>query len=213
MSVLAQNLSIPVTCKIRMFPPEGGEDEDAGVGSARYERTLEYARMLQSAGCQLLAVHGRTRDQKRCREIRADWEVIKAVKDALDIPVLANGNVRCLEDAVACMEHTGADGVLSASPLLENPALFAGTDKSPCDLLDEYLDLVEEYPTAMRMVRAHVHQMLGAHFTRFPDVRQRMNESIPSVKLFKDVNAEVRKRANEAAAKEVETSQSPQVNG
>lgn len=101
-----------VSCKIRVFP-------DA-------ERTLEYARMIEAAGCSLLAVHGRTREQKDQRAIRADWGIIRQVKDALSIPVLANGNVRTLDDARACLEATGADGVLSAESLLANPALFGG---------------------------------------------------------------------------------------
>jgi tRNA-dihydrouridine synthase len=56
---------------------------------------------------------------------RADWAAIAAVVAALRIPVLANGDVRCLADARALMAATGAAGVLSAEPLLHNPALFA----------------------------------------------------------------------------------------
>ncbi len=62
-SVLATSLNVPVTCKIRIFP--------------ELQRTLEYARMLQAAGCSILAVHGRTRDQKRARDTRANWDAIK----------------------------------------------------------------------------------------------------------------------------------------
>lgn len=62
-SILATSLKVPVTCKIRIFP--------------ELQRTLEYARMLQAAGCSILAVHGRTRAQKRARETRADWDAIK----------------------------------------------------------------------------------------------------------------------------------------
>jgi tRNA-dihydrouridine synthase 1 len=183
---LASNLSVPVSCKIRMFPA--------------LEDTLAYARMLEKAGCSLLAVHGRTRDQKDGKAIRADWSVIKAVKEALSIPVLANGNIRYLDDVYECMKETGADGVLSAESLLHNPALFAGyqvasdpvsitseDEDSSLDqtkLLLEYLELLDQYPVPMRMVRAHVHRMLGNWFQRHPDIREELNKEFKLSKEF-----------------------------
>ena len=89
------------------------------------EKTLAYARMVERSGCSVLAVHGRTRDQKDASGIRADWDAIKAVKAALSIPVLANGDIRDLKDVHDCMQYTGCDGVLSAESLLVDPALFA----------------------------------------------------------------------------------------
>lgn len=144
--------------------------------------------MLEEAGCSLLAVHGRTRDQKDQKKIQADWDAIKAVKDALKIPVLANGNIRHIGDVHSCLDHTGADGVLSADSLLENPALFAGFRTmewkqeedgdgglDQADLVVEYLKLCEQYPVPWRMVRYHVHKMLGDWFRMHPQVREELN--------------------------------------
>jgi hypothetical protein len=67
--------------------------------------TLAYVRMLEYAGCSLLAVHRCTREQKDGRATRADWKAIKAVKDAVRILVLVNGNIRWL-----CARVHGSDG-------------------------------------------------------------------------------------------------------
>ncbi|CAL9168101.1 unnamed protein product [Musa hybrid cultivar] len=175
---LSQNLQVPVSCKIRIFP--------------NLQDTIVYARMLEEAGCALLAVHGRTRDEKDGKKFRADWNAIKAVKDAIGIPVLANGNIRHMEDVYNCLDHTGADGVLSAESLLENPALFAGfrtmepkennADEikdngglDQADLVVEYLKFCEQYPVPWRMIRSHVHKMLGDWFRIHPQVRQELN--------------------------------------
>ena len=88
-----QNLSIPVTAKIRVFPD--------------IAQTVAYARMVEAAGACLLAVHGRTREQKDLSATRADWDPIRAVKEALHIPVLANGNIRHMGDALECMRWVG----------------------------------------------------------------------------------------------------------
>ncbi|KAI3500413.1 hypothetical protein L1887_36234 [Cichorium endivia] len=174
---LALNLNVPVSCKIRLFP--------------NLQDTLNYAKMLENAGCALLAVHGRTRDEKDGKKIRANWEAIRAVKNALRIPVLANGNIRHMDDVTRCLEETGVDGVLSAETLLENPALFAGfrtidwvseggdgirdAKLDQADLVVEYLKLCEEYPVPWRMIRAHVHKLLGEWFRVHPHVRADFN--------------------------------------
>jgi tRNA-dihydrouridine synthase 1 len=167
-------LRVPVTCKIRLFP--------------ELDRTIAYAKMLEEAGCSLLAVHGRTREQKHAAAHRADWAAIAAVRAAVRIPVLANGDVRDLDEAAACMAATGAVGVLSAEPLLWNPALFDGAAPRGADaaaaarplawpalLGVEYCELAERYPTPFRMVRGHVHKLLGGWLTEFTDLRDELN--------------------------------------
>ncbi|KAL6587654.1 hypothetical protein OROMI_000632 [Orobanche minor] len=174
---LANNLSVPVSCKIRIFPD--------------LQDTINYAKMLEDAGCSLLAVHGRTRDEKDGKKIRANWKIIKSVRDSVNIPVLANGNIRHVEDAYECLKETGAEGVLSAESLLENPALFAGYrmgewvlsegevfrdgDLDQAELVVEYLKICEKYPVPWRMIRSHVHKMLGEWFRVRPDVRDELN--------------------------------------
>ncbi len=96
--------------------------------------------------------------------------LLQAVREAVSVPVLANGNIRTLHDVHQCMEYTGCVGVMSAESLLEDPALFSPARLTPegqfrgtagAQLLLEYLDLAEEHPTPMRMVTGHAFKMLG----------------------------------------------------
>ena len=166
-ATLAAHLSIPVTAKMRIF-------DDT-------ERTVAFARMLESSGASLVAVHGRTRDAKDAASVRADWEAIAAVKRALRVPVLANGDVLCLKSAKECLDATGCDGVLSAIPLLEDPALFSanrgevGCRVRPVRLLKEYAALAAEHATPPRMVRGHAFRMLGDWLGEHTDLRDALN--------------------------------------
>jgi len=88
------------------------------------EDTVAFALMLQEAGAAAVAVHGRRREQRH-HEGPADWEQIGAVRRALDIAVIANGNVRTRADAERALAATGCAAVMSATALLANPRLFA----------------------------------------------------------------------------------------
>lgn len=185
-TTLAQGLKVPVTCKIRVFPD--------------LERTLEYARMLERAGCSVLAVHGRTREQKTAKAVRANWDIIKAVREAVSIPVLANGNIRNLQDVHDCIAYTGVEGVMSAESLLEDPALFwperlkpegAYTAVEGVRLMKEYLDLAEQYPTPMRMIRGHTFSLIGPWLQEFTDLRDKINIGKLDIATIREVVAEL----------------------
>ncbi|CAK0805487.1 unnamed protein product [Prorocentrum cordatum] len=110
-STLAAGLTVPLFVKIRLF------DE--------LDDTLRFCRQLEAAGCALLAVHGRYRGSPtHKRDGAAHLDQVAAVKRALTIPVLTNGNVSNAEDLLAALELTGADGVMSAEGALDDPAIF-----------------------------------------------------------------------------------------
>ena len=110
MTILHQNLKVPVTCKMRCLYSE--------------EDTLTLAKVMEDSGCAMLVVHGRTREQNKEFVGPCNWNIIKRVKETLKIPVIANGGMVTYEDCLKCLEYTGCDGVMSSESILEYPALF-----------------------------------------------------------------------------------------
>lgn len=110
---LHQELDVPVTAKIRILETK--------------EKTLEYAKVVLSAGASIITVHGRRREQKGHNTGLADWSVLRYLRDHLpaDTVLFANGNILRHEDISRCLEVTGADGVMSAEGNLYDPTIFA----------------------------------------------------------------------------------------
>ena len=106
-----KNTSKPVTVKIRA----GWDEESANA--------VEVARTVSAAGASAVAVHGRTREQYYSG--KADWSVIAAVKRAVNIPVIGNGDVTDAASGIRMMEETGCDFVMVGRGALGNPWIFS----------------------------------------------------------------------------------------
>ena len=86
-----------------------------------------FALGLQEAGAQLITVHGRTRKQGFSGY--ANWEAISKIKKSLDIPVIANGDIKNSQDAIKCLEITKADGVMIGRASMGAPWLIGQIDE------------------------------------------------------------------------------------
>ncbi len=128
-ATVAAAVRIPVTVKTRLgWCGDAGPCGQAGDGEGGASTTaaVAWCRRLEEAGAQLLTLHGRTREQGF--RGRASWEAIAAVKRALRIPVIANGDVTSPVEALRCLEITGADGVMVGRGTMGAPWLVGQID-------------------------------------------------------------------------------------
>ncbi|GFU68629.1 hypothetical protein TNCV_4741511 [Trichonephila clavipes] len=169
----SSELPVPVTCKIRILP-------------GHLKQSVEYAKMLEHAGCSVLTVHGRTREQKGHATGLASWEVIREIKANVKIPVIANGNILTFDHVQDCLRYTGADAVMSAEALLHNPALFSGTNPPVWKIVQQYLQLAEKYDTPIRCVRCHLFKILYLCIYQCEELRHVLTEG-SSLKDFSSV--------------------------
>jgi nifR3 family TIM-barrel protein len=112
---LSRALDIPVTAKIRL-----GWDEKS-------QNYIQVAKIIEENGGQLIAVHGRTRAQAYAGQ--ANWDAIAEIKNAVSIPVIANGDVKIVADIDRIKIHTGCDGVMIGRAAVSNPWIFSRLDR------------------------------------------------------------------------------------
>ena len=107
---VVKSVECPVTIKIRK-----GWDKSS-------VNAVMFSKMAQSAGISAITVHGRTRTQMYSG--KADWDIIREVKNAVDIPVLANGDVYSADDAARILNYTGADIAMIGRGAMGDPWIF-----------------------------------------------------------------------------------------
>ena len=109
-SKVVKAIEKPVTVKIRK-----GFDEE-------HVNAVEIAKIIEDCGAAAVAVHGRTREQYYSG--KADWDIIRQVKEAVSIPVIGNGDVTGPESAKKMIEETGVDGIMIGRAARGNPWIF-----------------------------------------------------------------------------------------
>jgi len=111
---LTAALRVPVTGKIRM-------------GWDRNQNYKLIARIVEENGGSLIAIHGRTREQRYSGD--ANWDAIAEVKSLVKIPVIGSGDVRTVADIQRLKRHTNCDAVMIGRAAIANPWIFAGLDR------------------------------------------------------------------------------------
>ena len=134
------NAGVPVTIKMRL----GWDDNNVNA--------VEFAKMAEDSGAAAIAVHGRTRTQMYAG--KADWDMIAEVKQAVSVPVIANGDVFTPEDAKKILDHTGADMCMIGRGALGCPWIFG---QAECaingDDIPEAPSVSDRFDIAERQIR------------------------------------------------------------
>ncbi len=190
-TALVKAIDKPVTVKIRK-----GFDDD-------HVNAVEIAKIIEDSGAAAIAVHGRTREQYYSG--KADWDIIRQVKEAVSIPVIGNGDVTGALSAKQMLDETGCDGIMIGRACQGNPWIFREitqyldtgiiparpSSEEVCDVILRHAALQLKYKgeyTAVREMRKHV----SWYTTGYPHsakLRQRVNE----METYEELVAGVRK--------------------
>ncbi len=171
---VVNKVDIPVTAKIRI-----GND------------SIKIAKLIEDAGASAIAVHARTVRQGYSG--KADWNKIKEIKEAVNIPVIGNGDIFTKEDVERMQELTKCDFIMIGRAAMTNPAIFKEisngkiSSKEKLNLFFEYIELAEKY-NCYKFISAKRHAL---NFTRGIPNSTRLREKISLSKTLDEIKRDI----------------------
>ena len=140
---ISRAVKIPVSVKTRI----GWSDKDKNI--------KEFLLRLQDAGANMFTIHGRTREQGF--NGKADWQFIRALKEELEIPVIANGDIYNVKDAIDCLKITKADGIMIGRGVLGAPWIIGEIDSALKGLENFKKPTIEE---KLYLIIEHINELI-----------------------------------------------------
>jgi len=162
---LVKALKVPVTGKIRL-------------GWDRNKNYKLIARIVEEEGGSLIAIHGRTKEQRYSGN--ANWDAVAEVKSTVRIPVIGSGDVRTVSDIQRMKQHTNCDAVMIGRGAIANPWIFAGYDR-------------EQVPTQLLKETIHEHLQKSVQFYGEEDGQRLFRKYAVQYLLMKTLDRDARK--------------------